>query len=78
MGTPSGSSHSGAQAGFWSARTVKRAFGCAAGVPFGGPRLAVPVGQMLGRGMFCHALPPHVAVLGERRVGEDAFSATWS
>src|SRR5438270_3004374 len=31
IGTPAGSSHSGAIAGVWSARTVNRAFGCAAG-----------------------------------------------
>src|SRR5580704_7627083 len=36
MGTPFGSSHSGAQAGFWAAETVKRAFGCEAGVPLSG------------------------------------------
>src|SRR3984957_6643728 len=45
MGTPRGSSHSGAQAGFWSAGTVKRAFGCDAGVPLsavqGSPRQSV-------------------------------------
>src|SRR5579862_7505272 len=36
MGTPFGSSHSGAHAGFWLAGTVKRALGCAAGVPDSG------------------------------------------
>src|SRR5580692_1243363 len=36
MGTPRGSSHSGAQAGFCSADTVKRAFGWEAGVPLSG------------------------------------------
>ncbi len=32
IGTPAGSSHSGAIAGSWAAGVVKRAFGCAAGV----------------------------------------------
>ena len=36
MGTPLGSSHSGAMAGSWAAGAVKRAFGCAAVVPFSG------------------------------------------
>ena len=31
IGTPAGSSHSGAIAGSWAAGVVKRAFGCAAG-----------------------------------------------
>src|SRR6516164_5020585 len=33
MGTPAGSSHSGAMAGSWAAGAVNRALGCAAGVP---------------------------------------------
>src|SRR5579875_2152599 len=36
MGTPRGSSHSGAMAGSWDAGAVNLAFGCAAGVPFDG------------------------------------------
>ena len=36
IGTPSGSSHSGAMAGSWDAGAVKRAFGWEAGVPFSG------------------------------------------
>jgi hypothetical protein len=32
IGTPAGSSHSGAIEGHWEAGVVKRAFGCAAGV----------------------------------------------
>src|ERR1700679_2728752 len=36
MGTPLGSSHSGAIAGSWLAGAVNRAFGCAAGVPDSG------------------------------------------
>src|SRR5271170_4987746 len=36
IGTPTGSSHSGAIAGSWAAGAVNRAFGCAAGVPFAG------------------------------------------
>src|SRR5579872_904543 len=36
MGTPFGSSHSGAHAGFWAAETVNRALGWAAGVPVSG------------------------------------------
>src|SRR5437588_10294973 len=36
IGTPFGSSHSGAIEGHWAAGTVKRAFGCAAGVPEAG------------------------------------------
>ncbi len=36
IGTPFGSSHSGAHTGLLSARTVKRALGCAAGVPLAG------------------------------------------
>ena len=32
IGTPFGSSHSGAMVGHWPAGVVKRAFGCAAGV----------------------------------------------
>src|SRR5437588_319262 len=36
MGTPLGSSHSGAMTGHWAAGAVKRAFGWAAGVPDSG------------------------------------------
>src|SRR5436305_11839688 len=36
MGTPLGSSHSGAIDGDWAAAAVKRAFGWAAGVPLSG------------------------------------------
>src|SRR5487761_2085146 len=36
IGTPAGSSHSGAIAGSWSAGAVKRELGCAAGVPRSG------------------------------------------
>ena len=36
IGTPSGSSHSGAMAGSWLAGAVKRALGWAAGVPDSG------------------------------------------
>ena len=36
IGTPLGSSHSGAMAGSWLAGVVKRALGWAAGVPFSG------------------------------------------
>src|SRR5271154_2115869 len=36
IGTPLGSSHSGAMAGSWLAGVVKRALGCAAAVPFSG------------------------------------------
>ena len=36
MGTPFGSSHSGAITGHWLAIAVKRAFGCADGVPLCG------------------------------------------
>ncbi len=40
----------------------------------GCPVLAAPVGQVGGR-CVGHALPPHVAVVGERGVGEDAVAA---
>ncbi len=36
IGTPFGSSHSGAMVGHWAAGTVKRALGCAAGTPESG------------------------------------------
>ncbi len=36
IGTPAGSSHSGAIAGSWAAGAVNLAFGCAAGVPLWG------------------------------------------
>ena len=55
--------------------TVKRAFGCAAGVStVGRPVVAVPVDQVRGR-LLRHALPPDVAVVGERDVGEDRVRA---
>src|SRR5580693_8515354 len=45
IGTPAGSSHSGAIAGSWAAGAVNREFGCAAGVPLsfdhGSPRQSV-------------------------------------
>src|SRR3954470_12601711 len=36
IGTPAGVSQSGSSEGIWSAATVKRAFGCAAGLPLSG------------------------------------------
>ena len=53
---------------------MKRAFGWAAVVPLlGRPVLALPVGHV-GRGLVGHALPPDVAVVGQRGVGEDAVA----
>ena len=71
IGTPAGSSHSGAIDGHWPAGVVKRAFGCAAGsVRLGRPVVALPVDRVRGR-LAGHALPPDVAVVGQRAVGED-------
>ena len=53
---------------------MKRAFGCAAGVSTSGFHgIALPVGGP-GRRLVGHALPPHVALVGERGVGEDAVA----
>ena len=50
IGTPFGSSHSGAIDGHWAAGVVKRAFGCAAGSSDSGrPVLAVPVDRVARR-----------------------------
>jgi hypothetical protein len=62
IGTPAGSSHSGAITGHWEAGTVKRALGCAAPSPDRrGPLAALPVDALGGLGTV-HVLPPHVAV----------------
>ena len=74
IGTPAGSSHSGAIA------RALRGRGGEAGVRVGGrrvglgrPRVALPVGGASRLGV-AHALPPHVALAGERGVGEDAVA----
>ena len=70
IGTPLGSSHSGAIDGHCEAGAVKRAFGWAAGASAAGvqslPFQSTSVGGGLGE-----ALPPHVAVVGQGHVGED-------
>ena len=45
MGTPAGSSHSGAMAGSWAAGAVKRALGWAAGVPVVGRPVLGPASR---------------------------------
>ena len=74
MGTPAGILPLGAIDGHCAAGAVKRAFGCAARLAaLGRPGRAVPVGQ-LRRRLGRHALPPHVALGGQRRVGEDGVA----
>ena len=69
-----GSSHSGAMAGSWLAGVGEAGVGVGGGrARLGGPVLALPVGQV-GRRLVGHALPPDVAVVGQRRVGEDAVA----
>src|SRR5690606_19700808 len=43
------------------------------GARLGRPVVALPVGQV-GRDLLGHALPPHVAVVGEGDVGEDGVA----
>ena len=74
IGTPWGSSHSGAMAGSWLAGVVKRALGWAAGVPFSGVQSLPFQSVRWAGGCVGHALPPDVAVVGQRRVGEDAVA----
>ena len=74
IGTPLGSSHSGAMAGSWAAGAVKRALGWAAGVPDSGVQSLPFQSIRCAGGVFGHALPPDVAVVGERGVGEDAVA----
>src|ERR1700704_4737758 len=71
IGTPFGSSHSSAITGHCDAGAQKRELGWVAGRRFRlrGPVLAAPVGGVR-RGLAVHAFPPHVAVVGERDVGE--------
>ena len=65
IGTPFGSSHSGAIDGHCDAGAVKRALGCAAGVPDSGVQ-SLPFQSMRCAGRLVgHVLPPHVAVVGE-------------
>ena len=72
IGTPAGSSHSGAIDGHCDAGAVKRALGWAAGASASGVQsLALPVDQVRGR-LVGEALPPDVAVVGLGDVGEDA------
>ena len=70
-GTPAGSSQAGSMEGQLAAGAVKRELGCAAGVLLSGvqgwPRQSV----MPPAGDRSHAFPPHVAVGGQRHVGED-------
>jgi hypothetical protein len=73
-----GSSHCGSSAGLLVAATVKRALGWAALAPVS---LAIwgvqslPCQSIRWSGslplVFFHAFPPHVAVVGERHVGEN-------
>ena len=74
MGTPAGSSHSEAMAGSWAAGTVKRAFGWAAGAPDSGVQSSPFHEVRWAGGSVGHPLPPHVAVVGERGVGEDGVA----
>ncbi len=74
IGTPAGSSHSGAADGHWEAGAVKRAFGCAAGrLDLRVPGVALPVGGT-SRRLVGHLFPPDVALIGECGVGEDAVA----
>ena len=74
IGTPAGSSHSGAIDGHWAAATVNRALGWAAGVArLRRPVLALPVDEVGRRGVG-EALPPDVAVVGLGDVGEEAVA----
>ena len=71
IGTPLGSSQSGSSAGFCVAGAVKRALGCdALVVRLRRPVVALPVDGVRRR-VTVHALPPHVAVVGQGDVGED-------
>ena len=75
IGTPCGSSHSGAIAGILAAGVVKRAFGCAAGSPHSGVQ-SLPCQSIRCAGrLLRHPLPPDVAVVGLRAVGEDRVRA---
>jgi hypothetical protein len=74
IGTPAGSSHSGAIAGSCAAGVVKRAFGCAAfGLGLGRPVVALPVERVRGR-LGGHALPPHVAVVVSAQLVKIVFA----
>ena len=76
IGTPVGSSQSGAIAGSCAAGVVKRAFGWAAGRSLCGVQsLPLPVDRVR-RGLLRHPFPPDVAVVGQRAVGEDRVLAT--
>ncbi len=57
IGTPFGSSHSGAIDGHWEAGAVKRAFGCAASVGVSGVQ-GLP-SQSVRRGGFSGVMPSH-------------------
>ena len=72
IGTPAGSSHSGSSDGHCVADTVKRAFGCAALRPQSGVQSWPCQSMRCAGGVFGHAFPPDVAVVGQRDVGEDA------
>ena len=74
IGTPAGSSHSGAMAGSCDAGAVNRAFGCAAGVPESGVQDWPFQSVRCAGGVVGHAFPPDVPVVGQRGVGEDAVA----
>ncbi len=63
IGTPFGSSHSGAIDGHCDAGVVNRAFGCAAGASLSGVQ-SWPFQSMAWAGGAGQPLPPHVAVVG--------------
>ena len=60
--------------GHWDAGVVNRLFGwLEASCDVRGPVVALPVDQVRGR-LVGHALPPHVALVGQRDVGEDGVA----
>ncbi len=59
--------------GHWAAATVNRAFGCAAlrpALPSSGVQ-SLPCQSIRCAGRRPHALPPDIAIVGQRDVGED-------
>ena len=72
MGTPFGSSHSGAITGHCPAGVVKRAFGCAAFRPDSGDQ-GRRNQSMRWAGFFSHPFPPDVSVFRHGAVGKNGI-----
>ena len=71
IGTPRGSSYSGARIGHWVIGVQNRQFGCEDSSSLSGVQSRPFQSVRWAGGSVGHALPPDVAVVGQRDVGED-------